>query len=423
MTRHTADATVVLNAIDQMGEGIITRAIDWCHINSDSYHLEGLRQMLTVFTEAFSVLPGKVEHLDLPPMDTILADGTTAHHQPPPALRITVRPKAPIQLVLTGHYDTVYPADSAFQKVVTLPDGRLHGPGIADMKGGLSVMLAALEAFEQHSKSQGVGYTVLISPDEEIGSHCSRLELMRLGGQAHMGLTYEPALLGGILAAGRKGSGNFSFVFRGKSSHAGRHFHEGKHALAAAARAAVALHELNGERETITVNVGRIDGGGPLNAVPDLGITRIDVRVLNQDDTEWAHGHFQRILDQSAKIEGVSCELHGGFTRPPKPFVPSQQRLFEEIRNTGDQLGVEVTWQNSGGVCEGNNLFAAGCPNADSLGVCGGDIHSPDEYAFPDSFAERARLSGLILARIAEGDLDAESLRAMRDQERLSEDA
>lgn len=412
-----SDQKTVLSEIDNMGDSLITRAVDWCHINSGSYHLAGLERMRDVFVDAYGVLPGTVTLRPLRPTHTIGRDGTRQDHQPPEGIQITVRPDAPIQVVMTGHYDTVYPADSHFQRVKTRDDGALHGPGIADMKGGLSVMLGALQAFEHHPKADQVGYTILISPDEEIGSHSSRPLLMELGAKAHLGLTYEPALLGGILAAGRKGSGNFSLIFRGKSAHAGRAFHEGKHALAAAARAAVMLHELNGKRETVTVNVGRIDGGGALNAVPDLGITRIDVRVLDQADTQWAQAQFERILAEAAEAEGVECELFGGFTRPAKPFSPSQQALFKAAKDAGDTLGINVSWENSGGVCEGNNLYAAGCPNIDSLGVRGGDIHSPAEYAFPDSFAERAKLSALMLCRIAEGTIDAHGLRKMRDQE------
>ena len=115
---------------------------------------------------------------------------------------------------------------------------------------------------------------------------------------------------------------------------------------------------------------------------------------------------------QAAELPGTH---RGGFTRPPKPFNAAQQRLFEAVRETGGLIGQQVAWKASGGVCEGNNLFAAGLPNADSLGVRGGDIHSTNEFAWPGSFAERAQLSGLILMRLARGEIDGPGLReAMR---------
>ena len=111
-----------------------------------------------------------------------------------------------MQVVFTGHYDTVYSADNPFQSVKTREDGALNGPGIADMKGGISTMLAALEAFEKHPDKDKVGYRVLLSPDEEIGSPGSAPLLAEIGKFGHVGSIHEPALSDGTLAGERKGS-------------------------------------------------------------------------------------------------------------------------------------------------------------------------------------------------------------------------
>ena len=150
------------------------------------------------------------------------------------ALRQTVRPEAPVQVVLTGHYDTVFAPGGGFQGVVTRPDGALHGPGVADMKGGLSVMLAALQAFEGHPAAVNLGYQVLLSPDEEIGSPGTAPLLAAMAAKSHVGMTYEPAMPDGALAGARKGSGNFHVVVRGRSAHVGRAFDEGRNAVTAA---------------------------------------------------------------------------------------------------------------------------------------------------------------------------------------------
>ena len=105
--------------------------------------------------------------------------------------------------------------------------------------------------------------------------------------------------------------------------------------------------------------------------------------------------------------DGIEAHLHGGFTRPAKPFNAAQQTLFGAVKEAGALLGQEITWASSGGVCEGNNLFAAGLPNVDTLGVRGGDIHSEAEHAWPESFVERAQLSALILAKLATGEIPA----------------
>src|SRR5690606_5798437 len=98
----------------------------------------------------------------------------------------------------------------------------------------------------------------------------------------------------------------------------------------------------------------------------------------------------------------------------PKPMDAGQTALFEAVRQTGALLGQDMVWKPSGGVCEGNNLHAAGLPNIDTLGVLGGDIHSDREFAWPDSFAARAQLSTLILCKIASGEIDALKLKALR---------
>jgi glutamate carboxypeptidase len=401
----------VLDAVADRGVEIVNRAVSWADMPSGSRNFEGLEQQRVALAQVLGALPGELESVPLPATVEVDATGCEVGLAHPDALRLTVRPDAPVQVVLTGHYDTVYGADSAFTHVATRADGALNGPGIADMKGGLSVMLAALEAFEGFEGNAALGYRVLLSPDEELGSPASRGLLAELGGLGHVGLTYEPALGDGALAAERKGSGNFHILVMGRAAHAGRDFAAGRNAVAAAAKLAARLAGLNGAREGLTVNIAKIDGGGPLNVVPDTAVLRFNVRAPQTEDMKWAEAEIWEAVI-AAQADGVVARLFGGFTRPPKPFVPAQRLLFEAIAETGALIGQQVAWKPSGGVCEGNNLFAAGLPNADSLGVKGGAIHSEDEHAWPGSFVERAQLSALILMRLATGEIDGPGLRA-----------
>jgi glutamate carboxypeptidase len=406
----------VLDAIAERGTGIVNRAVEWADIPSGSRNFEGLESQRIALAQVLGGLPGELETIPLAPTVEVDPAGREVELAHPDALRLTVRPEAPIQVVLTGHYDTVYGADSAFRHVATRGDGALNGPGIADMKGGLSVMLAALEAFEGFAGKDALGYRVLLSPDEELGSPASRALLAELGRLGHVGLTYEPALGDGALAAARKGSGNFHVLIQGRAAHAGRDFASGRNAVASAARLGARLADLNGVREGVTLNLAKLDGGGPLNVVPDTAVLRFNVRAPRPADLEWAEAEIEAAVAAS-QVDGLVARLFGGFTRPPKPFVDAQRRLFEAIARTGALIGQEVSWKASGGVCEGNNLFAAGLPNADSLGVRGGDIHSDHEHAWPDSFVERAQLSALILMRLATGEIDGPALRAALAQE------
>ncbi|MFN3513951.1 MAG: hydrolase [Phenylobacterium sp.] len=404
--------SAVLDRLDAEGDHLLRRAIAWCAIGSGSRNLEGLEHQRAALEPVMAELPGRVESIPLADSLEVGPDGETKAQAHTPALRLTVRPEAPVQVVLTGHYDTVYPAGSSFTRVVPRADGALNGPGLADMKGGISVMLGALAAFEHHPAARNLGYRVLLSPDEEIGSLASAPLLAELGRLGHVGMTYEPAMAEGKLAAERKGSGNFHVVVRGRAAHAGRDFASGRNAVAAAADLAVRLASANGRREGLTLNIVRIDGGGPLNVVPDLAVVRFNIRLPDAEAGAWALDFVQAAVAATA-ADGVSAELHGGFTRPAKPFNAAQQALFGAVRDAGALIGQEIAWASSGGVCEGNNLFAAGLPNIDTLGVRGGDIHSEAEYAWPDSFVERAQLSALVLAKFATGEIPAAEIRSM----------
>ena len=235
------------------------------------------------------------------------------------------------------------------------------------------------------------------------------------GEAATLSLNGALALADGSLAGARKGSGNWSLKVSGRAAHAGREHHLGRNALAAACQFGLGLDELNGRREGVTFNLARIDGGGPPNVVPDNAVARFNVRVKTENDRTWVEAELERLLDEIRVRDGIAAELHGGFTRPPKPMSPANARMFEWTKAAGGALGLDIRWQDTGGVCEGNNLWAAGCPNVDTLGVMGGRIHSNEEYVLTDSFAERAVLSALILNRLADGRLDGAGIKALMD--------
>jgi len=409
MRLNDEDRAVLRHLADQ-GPLIIDRAVAWCAVNSGSRHLGGLERQRQVLLDAFSNLPAAPTDIPLGASPEVGADGRIGEQAHPAAIALVVRPEAPVQVVLTGHYDTVYPETSGFQTVTTRPDGALHGPGIADMKGGISVMLAALEAFERHPLASKVGYRVLLSPDEEIGSVASAPILAEFARQGHVGLTYEPALADGALASARKGSGNFHIVVHGKAAHAGRDFDAGRNAGVEPAGIAQATHALDGQRDGVTCNIAKIGGGSPLNMVPDVAVVRVNVRFPSAQDAAWFEGEVAKIV--TATGDGLHAHLHGRITRGAKPFNAAQQRLFGAVKEAGALLGQDIAWKPSGGVCEGNNLFASGLPNVDTLGVRGGDVHSEAEHAWRDSFVARAQLSALSLMKLASVELDGPGLRA-----------
>jgi glutamate carboxypeptidase len=380
-------------------EPMLDQVLAWSAVNSGSRNLAGLERMAELLADAFAALPGvlRLEHPQ--PVEMVDTAGKTVKIKHGRHLHLTVRPTAPLQLLFTGHMDTVFAADHAFQQTRWIEDGVLGGPGVADMKGGLAAMLAALKAIEKSKLADRLGYEVVINSDEEVGSLGSAALLTQAAQGKHAALTYEPAALpDGTLAGARPGSGNFSFVIKGRSAHAGRNPEEGRNTVVAASE--LALRLAMSKTPGLSVNPAKIDGGGPSNVVPDLAILRVNMRPRTTDDQEIAGRLIAKAVDETAKQHEVYIEIHGGFGRPPKPLTEEAEALFKLVRKAGADLGQEIAWQPTGGVCDGNNIAACGVPVVDTMGVRGGKIHSMDEYLITSSLAERSALSALTILRL-----------------------
>jgi glutamate carboxypeptidase len=376
----------------------------WSAINTGTANLAGLAEQAAALADAFAVLPGTVELVDPAPVTAIAADGSEYEKPHGRHLLVQVRPTANRRILLTGHMDTVFPVDHAFQRQRWVDNETLNGPGVADMKGGIAVMLHALMAFEQTAAASSLGYDVLINSDEETGSLASGALIAQLAAGKLAALTYEPAALpDGTLAHERGGTGNYSITLTGKSAHAGRNPHEGRNAIVAAADMILRLKAL--ETGEITINPAKLEGGAANNVVPDHAVLRFNVRPKTVEAGavfDQALGHLLTAIEAE---HGVSAHRHGGVTRPPKKVDARAQALFDLVRQCGAELGQDIRWQSTGGVCDGNNIAACGVPVVDTMGVCGGAIHSPDEYLIVPSLASRAALSARVIERLAQGAL------------------
>jgi glutamate carboxypeptidase len=376
--------------------------LGWAAVNSGSRNLAGLERMADLLVDAFAALPGLIRLERPAKVDAVDSAGRTIEIEHGRHLHLTVRPTAPVQLLFTGHMDTVFGADHAFQATRWLEEGVLNGPGVADMKGGIAVMLAALKAVEQGPSADRIGYEVVINSDEEVGSPASAALLTQAAQGKRAALTYEPAALpDGTLAGARPGSGNFSFIVHGRSAHAGRNPEDGRNALVAAADLALRLDAV--KRTGLTINPSRIEGGSPTNVVPDLAILRVNLRPADVETQLIAKAVIADRIKAVSDEHDVQIEVHGGFGRPPKPLTDEARALFNLVGQAGADLGQTVRWEPSGGVCDGNNIAACGVPVVDTMGVRGGKIHSMEEFLIVDSLAERAALSALTILRLAEG--------------------
>ena len=391
----------LLDAID--ADAMLREVQDWAAINTGTANIEGLDKMAGVLADAFSALPGEVELVEPATVTAISADGREYEKPHGRHMVLRVRPEAERRFVLTGHMDTVFPVDHPFQETVWLDDDTINGPGTADMKGGLNVILHTLKLFETIEGSERVGYDVMINSDEETGSLASRSLIEELARGKYAALTYEPsALPDGTLAHARGGTGNYSITITGKSAHAGRNPHDGRNAIVAASDLVLRIKAL--EADDITINPAKIEGGAANNVVPDLAILRFNIRPKSTDAMNRFDGELDAILSMIETDHEVGIHRHGGVTRPPKPVDEKAQRLFDLVKSCGAELGQEIGWKSTGGVCDGNNIAATGVPVVDTMGVRGGAIHSPDEFMIVPSLRERAALSALVLTKLSTGD-------------------
>jgi glutamate carboxypeptidase len=376
----------------------------WAAVNSGSRNLSGLAKMAGIYADAFAALPGELRLVDPAPVEAMRSDGALEPLEHGRNLHLRVRPQAPVQLLFTGHMDTVYGADHPFQTLAWREPGVLGGPGVADMKGGIAVLLAALKAVEASPLAAQLGYEVVINSDEEVGSPGSAALLAEAARDKLAALTYEPsALRDGTLAGARPGSGNFSVLIEGRSAHAGRNPEEGRNAIVAAADLTLRLARAKGPG--LSVNPARIEGGSPNNVVPDRAILRVNMRPQSAERQAGAQAALDAAIAAVAAEHEVRIHAHGSFGRPPKPVDAKAQKLFELVAACGAELDQQIGWRATGGVCDGNNIAACGVPVVDTMGVRGGAIHSPDEYLIVESLAERARLSALTILRLASGAL------------------
>jgi len=355
-----------LDRIDERKGHMIDLVCRLSAINSGSYNRDGIAQVREEVAKLAAPLGGKREACD--------------------TLLLRKRPEAPFQVLLCGHLDTVYGKEDPFQNCEQIGGDRLHGPGVADMKGGLVVAMEALAAFESSPFARNVGWTFLCTEDEEIGSPSSEPLLRSEARRADIALVYEPSLPDGSLAGERKGSANYRLTIRGRSAHVGRNPELGVNAISKMAALFQELEQIEG------LNVGAIEGGGPLNRVPDHCSCGLNLRTMDLDRGRAA-------IEEISKRHGAQTELLS--SRPPKPFEKATKRLFEEVRACGDLLGQEIRWRPTGGVCDGNFIADEGTPTCDTLGVRGEHIHSDQEILWIESLTQRAKLSFLLLTKVS----------------------
>lgn len=372
----------------------------WCNVNSGSSHGAGLERMLALLKGEFArCFPDAM-------IEEIPAAAPGFNPPGAKALSVRLRPNAAHQVLLSGHYDTVYESGDVFQTCRWLDANTLNGPGAADMKGGLVTMLAALQTFEQTPHAAKLGWEALLTPDEETGSHGSGA-IFRAAAQRHQfALIFEPGRMSGDIVHSRKGTGNLAVTCHGRAGHAAKVPSDGRNAVLALAEFLLGAGRLPEEMPGVLINVANIRGGGAAtNVVPDFAEAQIDMRVTKVADREPLMARFAALAAPINAREGLRLEIAGGFNRPPKECLSQEEAVFAEWQRAAAAVGLPpFGWVHAGGGSDGNLLTAAGLPNLDGVGPIGDHLHSNREFCKVDTIPQRAQIAALFLHRVAAGE-------------------
>ncbi|MGC8603713.1 MAG: M20/M25/M40 family metallo-hydrolase, partial [Desulfomonilaceae bacterium] len=296
----------------------LTRLLSaWANINTGSHNTDGLAKFQAIIEDAFEELPVMVETIPLAPQESLCSNG---RQYLPLGRAISIRKQlnTSLKVLLSIHYDTVYAADHPFQNCAMVDGNTLKGPGVADAKGGLIVLLEALKLFELSPWNSRIGWEALIVPDEEIGSTGSTPLLLEAARRNNLALVFEPALPDGSLVCSRNGSSVYSAIIRGRSAHAGRDPGKGRNAIHAMANFIVQMREAYAPHSGITLNVGEVSGGRAVNVVPDLAYFRFNIRTRNTADQVIVDEVLQNLKSELNNLEGFQIEFKVNSVRPPK---------------------------------------------------------------------------------------------------------
>jgi glutamate carboxypeptidase len=303
--------------------------------------------------------------------------------------------KGQSQILILGHFDTVWSVGQIERMPIVRRDGRLHGPGVFDMKGGIGIALLAIRSLFDSRAPLESRIVVLLTTDEETGSQSSRQIIEDESRRSKAVFVLEPSLPGGAVKTRRKGCGEFHLVVKGISAHAGIEPEKGASAIHELARQIIQVETLQDLQRGISVNVGLVRGGSRTNVVAEEAAAEIDVRVPTLEDAIRIENAIRSLRPA---LKGTTIEVTGGIDRPPLERTPVVLRLYETAREIAAELGHELGEGGTGGGSDGNFTAAIGVPTLDGLGAIGEGAHALHEHIVIDTVPWRAALvAGLIL--------------------------
>ncbi len=313
-------------------------------------------------------------------------------------IRIEWRPtglKSCGQLLVLGHYDTVYSTGTLKKMPFAIRKGKVFGPGVFDMKAGIVQALFALDTLIATKTTVSKKIVFLWTSDEEIGSESSRGLLETEARRSDAVFVLEPSFgPKGLLKTARKGVGEAELTVYGKASHAGLAPQEGINAVHELALQIAKISQWNDLRRGITVNADIIEGGTRVNVIAEEARATLDLRALRISDMRALETRLQSLKPVS---RGAKLNISGGFNRAPLEHKYSAA-LFARAKQLAIQMGLSLGECTAGGGSDGNLTAALGIPTLDGLGAVGDGAHSAHEHVITKTMPERAALLAALVA-------------------------
>lgn len=290
----------------------------------------------------------------------------------------------PFDVMFLGHMDTVFPTGEVKKRPFSIQGNKAYGPGVSDMKGGLLIVLHALEALKHEGLFNSFSFCVAFNGDEETGSRASKEWIMQIAKKSQRTFVFEPCRPGYKFVLKRKGGGWFKVRVKGEEAHAGADPEKGVNAVVELAYQIGRINKLNDNDNETSAHVTMISGGNKANIIPNYAEACVDVRILKQMEKEPIETFF-KTLNQHKLFKDSNISSDGYVERPTMEAGRKTMDLWELIQSTGKQMGLSLEAISTGGGSDGNFTSGAGTPTIDGMGIVGGNTHRADEYAELDS--------------------------------------
>lgn len=401
-TSLSVQEQALANWVDEREQAIVDELRSHVDINTGTANIAGLDRYRNLLDQELSVLGFATQTHSSKTIDVLTCEGgevAVADH-----LSGVINGGNGPKVLINGHMDTVFSANDEFQSLTVLDDGTLKGPGVADMKGGIVVMLNALRALADQGLLEGVNLTVLFNSDEEIGSLGSRDLIERMAKQHDVGLVFE-GTYGNRVTRARKGLGQARLRVIGRESHAGGAHEDGVSANLELAHKIIDIEGLTNYSEKLSVNTGVMRGGEKRNTIPGCADAYVDMRFPSRQGGEKLKAGIERIAAQNhtshAQYPSLpKTESWAVLHRPVKSAHPIVDELIGQAMGISALVGSPIIGTRySGGGTDGSIAQGVGLPTMDSLGLDGSGAHSSRELSSVGSLVERTKLAAIMLAR------------------------